>query len=132
MLGIDTNVLIRYLVRDDQVQYDSARRLIDRKVRKGEPVLLSLLVLLETEWVLRSRYELAKADLIATFSALLDTADLTVEDEPSVESAIYFWKDSTVDFADCLIEARNRRLGCQATATFDSRAQKLRGFISVG
>jgi predicted nucleic-acid-binding protein len=131
MLGIDTNVLVRYLVRDDQAQYEKARRLIDRELSKGEPVLVSLLVLLETEWVLRSRYDLAKADLVATLSALLDTSDLVVEDEPSVENAIYSWKDSAVDFADCLIEARNRRLGCRATTTFDSRAQKLGGFISL-
>jgi predicted nucleic-acid-binding protein len=131
MLGVDTNVLVRYLIRDDQLQYEKARRLIDREVAKGEPVLVSLLVLLETEWVLRSRYELAKTDLVTAFSALLDTSDLAFEDEPSVENAVYSWKNSAADFADCLIEARNRRLGCRATATFDGRALKLAGFISV-
>jgi predicted nucleic-acid-binding protein len=131
MLGVDTNVLVRYLTRDDKSQYEKARRLIDREVAQGEPVLVSLLVLLETEWVLRSRYELAKADIVTAFSALLDTADLAFEDEPSVENAVYSWKDSAADFADCLIEARNRRLGCRATATFDGRALKLLGFISV-
>ena len=131
MLGVDTNVLVRYLIRDVQPQYEKARRLIDREVARGEPVFVSLLVLLETEWVLRSRYELAKADVIAAFSALLDTADLAFEDEPSVENAVYSWKDSPADFADCLIEARNRRLGGRATATFDGRALKLAGFISV-
>jgi predicted nucleic-acid-binding protein len=131
MLGVDTNVLVRYLIRDDQVQYEKARRLIAREVSKGAPVLVSLLVLLETEWVLRSRYDLAKLDVVATFSALLDTADLAFEDEPSVENAVYSWKDSTADFADCLIESRNRRLGCHATATFDSRVLKLAGFISL-
>ena len=131
MLGVDTNVLVRYLARDDQPQYEKARRMIDREVAKGEPVLVSLLVLLETEWVLRSRYEMAKADIVTAFSALLDTADLTFEDEPSVETAVYSWKDSAADFADCLIEARNRRLGCRVTATFDVRALKLAGFISV-
>ncbi|MFZ1905384.1 MAG: type II toxin-antitoxin system VapC family toxin [Steroidobacteraceae bacterium] len=130
MRGVDTNVLVRYLIRDDQVQCEKARRLIDREVSKGEPVLVSLLVLLETEWVLRSRYHLAKADVVATFSALLDTADLAFEDEPSVENAVYSWKDSTADFADCLIESRHRRLGRRATATFDSSALKLAGFIS--
>lgn len=131
MLGVDTNVLVRYLTRDDQPQYEKARRMIDREVAKGEPVLVSLLVLLETEWALRSRYEMAKADIVTAFSALLDTADLTFEDEPSVETAVYSWKDSAAEFADCLIEARNRRLGCRATATFDVRALKLAGFISV-
>jgi predicted nucleic-acid-binding protein len=131
MLGVDTNVLVRYLIRDDQSQYEKARRLIVREVGKGEPVLVSMLVLLETEWVLRSRYELAKAEIVTAFSALLDTADLAFEDEPSVEHAVYSWKDSTADFADCLIEARNRRLGCRATATFDGRALKLAGFVPV-
>jgi predicted nucleic-acid-binding protein len=131
MLGVDTNVLVRYLIRDDQPQYEKARRLIDREVAKSEPVLVSLLVLLETEWVLRSRYQLAKAEVVRAFSALLDTADLAFEDEPSVENAVYSWKDSAADFADCLIEAHNRRLGRRATATFDGRALKLAGFISV-
>lgn len=131
MLGVDTNVLIRYLVRDDQPQYEKARRLIDREFRKGERVLVSLLVLLETEWVLRSRYELPKSEMVAAFSALLDTVDLAFEDEPSIEHAIYLWKDSSADFADCLIDARNLRLGCRATATFDGRAAKLAGFVAV-
>ena len=73
MLGVDTNVLVRYLTRDDKSQYEKARRLIDRELAKGEPVLVSLLVLLETEWVLRSRYELAKEEIVTAFSALLDT-----------------------------------------------------------
>jgi predicted nucleic-acid-binding protein len=131
MLGVDTNVLVRYLIRDDQSQYGKARRLIEREVSKGEPVLVSMLVLLETEWVLRTRYELAKAEIVTAVSALLDTADLVFEDEPSVEHAVYSWKDSAADFADCLIEARNRRLGCRATATFDARALKLAGFVPV-
>jgi len=87
MLGVDTDVLVRYLTRDDKSQYEKARRLITREVAKGEPVLVSLLVLLETQWVLRSRYELAKAEIVSAFSALLDTADLAFEDEPSVENA---------------------------------------------
>jgi len=131
MLGVDTNVLVRYLVRDDRSQYDKARQLIDGEVAHGGAVLVSLLVLLETEWVLRSRYELAKADALAAFSAPLDTSDLAFEDEPAIENALYSWKESSADFADCLIESRNRRLGCRATATFDGRALKLAGFISV-
>jgi predicted nucleic-acid-binding protein len=131
MLGIDTNVLVRYLVRDDQSQYERARRLIHREVNTGEPVLVSLLVLLEMEWVLRSRYELAKPDIVAVLSSLLQTVELAFEDEPSVEHAIYSWKNSLSEFADCLIDARNRRLGCRATATFDRKALKLAGFIEA-
>jgi predicted nucleic-acid-binding protein len=131
MLGIDTNVLVRYLVGDDRSQYERARRLIHREENISEPVLVSLLVLLEMEWVLRSRYELAKPDIVAAFSALLETAEIVFEDEPSVEHAIYMWKDSQAEFADCLINARNRRLGCRATATFDRKALRLAGFIEA-
>jgi predicted nucleic-acid-binding protein len=131
MLGVDTHVLVRYLVRDDQSQYERARRLINREVSAHEPVMGSLLVLLETEWVLRSRYELAKPDIFPAFSALLDAAELAFEDEPCVEHALYSWKDSPADFADCLIDARNRRLDCRATATFDGKALELPGFIAA-
>lgn len=94
MLGLDTGVLVRYLVRDDQLQFEKARRLIKRESGKSEPVLVSLLVLLETEWVLRSRYELSKAEILSALSSLLDVADLAFEDEPSIEHALYSWRDS--------------------------------------
>jgi predicted nucleic-acid-binding protein len=73
MLGVDTNALGRYLVRDDQLPYEIARRLINREISRGEPVMVSLLVLLETECVLRSRYGLAKTEILVAVSALLDT-----------------------------------------------------------
>ena len=131
MLGVDTNVLVRYLVRDDQSQYERARRLIEREVNIGEPLLVSPLVLLELEWVLRSRYELAKPEILAAFSSLMQTADLAFEDEPAVEQALYSWTNSVADFADCLIDAHYRRLGCRGTATFDRKALKLAGFIEA-
>jgi len=108
MLALDTNVLVRFLVRDDARQFDRARRLIEREANGGEPVLVSLLVLMETEWVLRSRYGLGKDDIAQTISGLLDAKDLSFEDESSVEQALYSWRDSTADFADCLIGARHR------------------------
>ena len=131
MLGIDTNVLVRFLVRDDEAQFEKARKLIKREVAAGRGVLVNQLVLLETEWVLRSRYSLAKNLIIQAISGLLDASDVRFEDEPAVEEALFIWKDSAADFADCLIGAKNRRLGCRATATFDMKASKLPGFIAA-
>ncbi len=131
MIGADTNVLVRYLVRDDPAQFERARRLISREVDTREPVLVSLLVLLETEWVLRSRYDLLKTEIIGAFSSLLDAAEIEFEDEPSVERALYTWKDAGAEFADCLINARNLSLGCRATATFDGKALKIAGFVAA-
>jgi predicted nucleic-acid-binding protein len=131
MLGIDTNVLVRFLVRDDEAQFEKARKLIKREVAAGRRVFVSQLVLLETEWVLRSRYGLPKIEIIAAISGLLDATDVQFEDEPAIEQALFVWKDNAADFADCLIGARNRRLGCRVTATFDVAASKLPGFITA-
>ena len=114
MLGLDTNVLVRFLVRDDEEQFERAEKLIRRSANTGDPVYISLLVLLESEWVLRSRYKLSKPEILGTFSELL-----------------FVWKDSPAQFADCLIGARYRALGCDATATFDSDAVKLPGWVGV-
>jgi len=131
MLGIDTNVLVRFLVRDDEGQFERARRLIKREVGSEEDVFVSLLVLVETEWVLRSRYSLQKREVMEAISGLLDATEVQFEDEPAVEEALFIWKDSAADFADCLIGAHHRRLGCRATATFDAKAVKLPTFVAL-
>ena len=131
MIGLDTNVLVRFLVRDDEVQFERARRLIRREAAAGEPVLIGLLVVLETEWVLRSRYDLSKTEILTAFSGLLESVEISVEDESSLEQALFLWKDSNVQFADCLIGARNATLACRGTATFDMKALRLPGFIAA-
>lgn len=131
ILGVDTNVLVRFLVRDDEAQFEKARKLIKREVAAGRGVLVNQLVLLETEWVLRSRYSLPKQLIIQAISGLLDASDVQFEDEAAVEEALFVWKESAADFADCLIGAKNRRLGCRATATFDVKASKLPGFMAA-
>ncbi len=131
MLGLDTNVLVRFLVRDDRAQYKAAVALINNEVANGHKVMVGLLVILETEWVLRSRYAVEKNEMLATLSRLLSAVDVECEDSPSLEEALFIWRNSNVDFADCLIGARNRRLACRATATFDAKAAKLAGFVLV-
>jgi len=131
MLGIDTNVLVRFLIRDDEAQFEKARKLIKREIAAGRRVFVNQLVLMETEWVLRSRYAVPKSQIIETFSGLLNATDIQFEDEPVVEEALFIWKDSIADFADCLIDAKNRRLGCRATATFDAKAARLPGFMAA-
>ncbi|MGH2874091.1 MAG: PIN domain-containing protein [Solirubrobacteraceae bacterium] len=131
MIGLDTNVLVRFLVRDDEGQFARARRLIERETVRGETVLISLLVLLETEWVLRSRYGLSKPDIAGAFFGLLDSAELAFEDEASIEQALFLWMDSPAQFADCLIGARHWALECRATASFDAKALRLPGFVGV-
>ena len=131
MLGIDTNVLVRYVMRDDEAQFEKASRLIKREISAGEAVFVSLPVLLESEWVLRSRYKLEKAEIVEVISALLDATEIQFEAEPVIEESLRLWKDSTASFADCLIGTHNRRLGCRATATFDRKAARLPAFVAL-
>lgn len=131
MLGIDTTVLVRFLVRDDEAQYEKARRLIKREIDAEEDIFVSLMVVLETEWVLRSRYGLKKIEIVKALSGLLDAAEVQLEDEAAVEESLFIWKKSGADYADCLIGVHNRRSGCRATATFDDKAVKLAAFIAL-
>ena len=131
MIGLDTNVLVRFLVQDDAAQFERAQRLLKREASRGELVFISQLVLLESEWVLRSRYGLGKADILGALAGLLDSREFLVEDEATLERALFAWRDSAAEFADCLIGARHLQLGCEGTATFDSRALKLVGFVGV-
>ncbi len=127
MLGIDTNVLVRLLILDDRIQSKRALEVVQKALGREQVVFVSLLVLIETEWVLRSRYGLDKAAVQGLLIDLLESRELTFEDEPAIEEALHDWKKSHCGFADCLIFARNRRAGCAATVTFDRHAARLPG-----
>lgn len=132
MLGIDTNVLVRLLVKDHPAQFAQALKLIRRELASGSRVCVNLLVIQETEWVLRSRYGVSKRVILDTFSHLLEAADIYFDHEQVIEEALFVWKDTSADFTDCLISAKNRRLGCSGTATFDTKALRSPGYVAVG
>ncbi len=131
MLGIDTNVLVRLLVDDDPAQAERARRLIERCAETGEEAYISLLVLLETEWVLRSRYGFGKTQVRMAMDALFETREIRIEDESAVETALFHSDDGAAAFADCLVAACHHARGCRATATFDARAARSPGFVTA-
>ncbi len=127
MQGLDTNVLVRFLLKDDARQARTAKAEIDRANKIGEPLLVSLLTVLETEWVLRSRAGLAKADVIRAFRLLLETRELQFDDEGSLEWALFVYEEDKADFAECLMMTHYRRLGCSTMLTFDAAAGRLPG-----
>ncbi|MEW6705074.1 MAG: type II toxin-antitoxin system VapC family toxin [Pseudomonadota bacterium] len=125
-VALDTNVLVRLLVRDDEAQFKAAKRLVDKAAAADEPILIVLCALLETEWVLRSRYKLDKASIATAFGQLLESRGVTFEHEPTVEEALYVWaQHPAADFADCLLLARAAQLGRTRFVTFDVGAAKL-------
>jgi predicted nucleic-acid-binding protein len=125
-IAVDTNVLVRLLVKDDPHQYAAARKLVEDAETAGEPLLVLLCALLETEWVLRSRYKLDKASIAGAFTAMLESAGVEFEHEPTVEEALYVWaQHPRSDFSDCLLAARAAHLGRSRFLTFDARAAQL-------
>ena len=129
MFGLDTNVLVRFLLRDDPQQAECAKRVIDEALAAGEPVAVALLAILETEWVLRSRAKLEKKTVITTFRMLLESRDLRIEHEESLEEALYLYENNSADFADCLMATRYKRTGCTAMLTFDRKAATMPGVV---
>lgn len=127
-VAIDTNVLVRVLVQDPTAaaQCEAAGRLVAEASASGEPLLVTLCTLLETEWVLRSRYKVDRASMTAAFIAMLETPGIEFEHEPTVEEALYLFNQyPSADFADCLLVARATHLGRSRFLTFDAGAAQL-------
>jgi predicted nucleic-acid-binding protein len=124
VIGIDSNVLVRYLTQDDARQSRRANRLISEAANRGESLHLSTIVLCETVWVLRWAYHVGKPELLRSLARILDTAEFSVEDSDSCREALALYADGQGDFSDYLLGARNRRAGCSATATFDRNLRR--------
>ncbi|OWT63729.1 PIN domain-containing protein [Candidimonas nitroreducens] len=126
-IALDTNVLVRLLTRDDEAQCAAAVRIVQAAATEGAPALISSGVLLETEWVLRSRYKLLPAEIRRAFNAILETHELIVQEPAVLEEALELWRNVPgADFADCMHVA-NAVQHVRTLATFDQAAARLPG-----
>lgn len=126
MIGLDTNVLVRYLAQDDPKQAALATRLIE-SLGADEPGFVSHVVLAETLWVLESCYAADPARVQQVVDVLLRTSGIVVERAESVWRALRQFKQNDGEFADTLIAVSAADAGCQATYTFDKGAAKRSG-----
>ena len=126
MIGLDTNVLVRYVTQDDPVQSAKASELIE-SLTTASPGFVSLVSILELVWVLQSCYQSAKSDVVMVLETLLRTRELTVEHAEIIWQALRKFVANKADFADCLIERCAHAAGCEYTATFDPNAIKTTG-----
>lgn len=126
MRALDTNVLVRYLAQDDARQSARATRLLERELAASDRGFVSLVVLLETVWVMESRYGAEPAVVGDILIDMLDTPTLEVQDAAAVRAAAQRYRQGGVDLHDCLIvalaEARKARV-----LTFDAKAAKRLG-----
>lgn len=119
MTGIDTNLLVRFLVEDDPRQTERARAFLERSRSQGEIVYVSAIVLCETVWVLRSVYGQPGLRILEFLERLLGTDVFELEAEDAVRAAIQSCQTGKGDFADHLIGQMNLAKGCRGTVTFD-------------
>ena len=131
MIGLDTNVLARLVVRDDPRQTEAAKRFLSRHCTPDSPGFIASVVLAEFAWVLAVSYGYGRSDIAAAIEGLLIGGDRIVEHHDAVRASLEDYKKGQADFVDALIARVNRAYGCEVTATFDRKAARLDGFVQV-
>lgn len=129
MIGLDTNVLVRYFAQDDARQGAAARRLLQSGLTQEAPGHVNVVTLAETCWVLKRLYAADHDELVHIVDNLLATPNIVIERKVLVRKALQaFEATPTAGFSDCLIAQLNADAGCSRTATFDRGASRLAGF----
>jgi predicted nucleic-acid-binding protein len=131
MIGLDTNVLVRYIMQDDPKNSPKATKLIE-SLDVDNPGYITMVSVVELYWVLTSCYELTGQQAAQALEAILRTKQLLVERADQVMRALRVFGDGTADFADCLIERSAASAGCTQTITFDVGASKHAGMTLIG
>jgi|SRR5271166_735075 len=121
MIGLDTNIVVRYLTQDDPAQTAAAAKVMD-SLSPDSPGFLSLVVIAELVWVLEISYRFKKSEIERVLETLLRSKELTIERAGIVWQAFRKFNASRADFADCLIERSGHAAECQYTVTFDRKA----------
>lgn len=127
MIGLDTNLLVRYFAQDDRIQSARANHIIDR-LTEEQPGFISIVAIVETVWVLDRVYGLSGREIAQAVERILQADTLVVQNQQEVFTAMTALKTNQGSFADALIAALGRWAGCAATLTFDRRAARLAGF----
>ena len=131
MIGLDTNVIVRYLAQDHPVKSPKATELIERRLRAEDPGFVSIVAIAETAWVLERIYGLRPEELAAAIERILQVDFLVVENEQEVFAAMIALQEGIGSFADALIGALGAKIGCSHTVTFDQQALRIPTFRPV-
>ena len=128
MIGLDTNILVRYLTQDDPIQSGRAAEVLEHRLTEKNMGFVSIVAMVETVWVLDRAYGLTRQAIAATVERLLQVEVLTIENEQEVFTAMVALKQGRGSFADALIAELCTSAGCRSTLTFDQKAARLPGF----
>jgi predicted nucleic-acid-binding protein len=128
VIGLDTNVLVRYLAQDDPIQSAQATQFIERQLTEARPGFISLVAMVETVWVLDRVYGLSNHEIAAAVERILQADTLFVQNEQEAFSAMIALKSGAGSFSDALIGALGEWAGCTATLSFDRKTKRLKQF----
>jgi len=123
MIGLDTNVLVRYAAQDDPKQSPKATRLVE-SLTLDDPGYVSPVTIVELYWVMTSCYAATKGEICDLLETLLRTKEIIVAKTDVMWKAVRLFRDGKADLADCLIERDAQNAGCAYTSTFDRDAAK--------
>ncbi len=128
MIGLDTNVLVRYLTQDDQIQAAQANTVIENCTNNAVTILINSIVLCELSWVMLGAYKISKTEFAALLEKLLLTAEFEIEDRNYVWQALSDYRSNKAGFADALIGRKNIGMGCKFSYSFDANCCLLTTF----
>jgi predicted nucleic-acid-binding protein len=131
MIGLDTNILVRYIAQDDPVQSPVATQIVEDRLTEERPGFISLVTIAETVWVLDRSYGLSAVEIAAAIERILQIDTFFVQNEQEVFTAMVALKTGAGSFSDALIGALGTLAGCAVTLTFDKKATRLQGFQLV-
>jgi predicted nucleic-acid-binding protein len=131
MIGLDTNVVVRYLAQDDPIQSAKATQIFERRLTEQVPGFISLVTMVETVWVLDTVYGLTAREVAQAVERMLQADTLVVQNEQEVFTAMSALKSGRGSFADALVGALGKWAGCGSTLTFGKKAGRLEGFVFV-
>ena len=131
MIGLDTNVLVRYITQDDDKQSALANSLID-SLDASSPGYVTLVTVTELNWVLESVYGVTRHQFVEVMQTLMALDTIKLDRAAVVASAVRVYSSNKADFSDCLIERLSASAGCDQTMTFDKAAAKMAGMVLIG
>ena len=129
MIGVDTKILLRSLVRDDPAQGRRVALLAERIAEANDNLFIDDVVLCETAWTLRTGYKLSRERIAEVLEDVIETALFVFEDRNLLREALRAYRTGPGDFSDYVIGLRNARAGCDHTVTFDRALRNRSSFV---
>jgi predicted nucleic-acid-binding protein len=124
MKGVDTNILVRFLVGDDEIQSKKVYKLFKKAESKNNTLFIPLLVVLELIWVLESAYEISREEIVESISDILLMPILEFEHQSAIQQFTHFARNNNYDLSDLIIAYSAKEQGCESVFTFDKKASK--------